>query len=601
MDGAAQPPLDPTASDYKDQFKQRLSAEAINIENQEIRDLADRTLKTLFFDSKGNFKPVRFVDHVLKSFPEGTFITPMNDQGGDVVWRYDENKGIFVNNGVPFIEQALKSILGEDTTTAQYSHVIKHLQVSTYTEPRDFEENPNIIVLKNGCYNLITQELEPFNPLYYARAAMPVIYDPKADCPTIKKFLGEIIPNSVAFYQEWMGYHLLKDYRFQRCVVHVGDGDNGKSTLLSLQTAFLGRENCASQSLFRLTTQRFAAAELNDKLGNITADIGPDELKHTGTIKMLTGGDTITAEKKNRDPFQFVNHAKLTFSCNQLPRTPDETLAFFKRFIVIVYDKVIPKEEQDPQLLEKLTTDEELSGLFNWAVQGLKRALERGRLDEPGDALERKELYLAMSDPVTGFYNEYIEEEKENFEIKQDVFTAFHQYCKNKGFVPISDRKFIEQFKKTAWVREYKPKLWTDEYPKGAQINCWRGIKLSDACKKTLYWSTKKAYDAVHGSQKNLENIQDIQDIQGPQTRPEGIDSENGVEDAGYTGYAGYDAELISKAESVLKLNSGRMKQAAFWVHLEKVGYEREKIEFKLRSNPRFSFIGMDVKLVEAP
>jgi len=594
MDGSAAQPLDPTAPDYKDQFKQRLADEAINIENQEIRDLADRALKTMFFDSQGSFKPVRFVDHVLKSFPEGTFITPMNDQGGDVVWRYDENKGIFVNGGVPFIEQALKSILGEDTTTAQYSHVVKHLQVSTYTQPRNFEENANIIVLKNGCYNLITQELEPFNPLYCARSAMPVTYDPKADCPTIKKFLGEIIPNSVEFYQEWMGYHLLKDYRFQRCVVHVGDGDNGKSTLLSLQTAFLGRENCASMSLFKLTTQRFASAELDGKLGNMAADIGPDELKHTGTIKMLTGGDTITAEKKGRDPFQFVNHAKLTFSCNQLPRTPDETLAFFKRFIVIVYDKVIPIEEQDPQLLEKLTTDIELSGLFNWAVQGLKRALERGRLDEPGDAMERKELYLAMSDPVTGFYNNHITETPGNTEIKQDVINAFFQYCKDKGYVPLSDRKFVESFKKVTWVRESQPTFYNEEHPDGKRFRVWKGIELN-GFSKTETFGSKKDFLA-----KYPKYAQDARDAQGLHTHLVKQGSEMEVGEAVHAVHA-VQKGLLSKAESVLKLNGGMMTQDKFFAHLKKVGFQRKDAKYKLKEDPRFEFRGLNVHLMEVP
>lgn len=594
MDGAAQPPLDATDPDYKEQFKQRLANEAVNIEKQELRDLADRTLKTMFFDAQGNFKPVRFVDHVLKSFPEGTFITPMNDQGGDVVWRYDEPKGIFVNGGVPFIEQALKSILGEDTTTAQYSHVVKHLQVSTYTQPRNFEENTNIIVLKNGCYNLITQELEPFNPLYCARSAMPVTYDPKADCPTIKNFISEIIPNSVEFYQEWMGYHLLKDYRFQRCVVHVGDGDNGKSTLLSLQTAFLGRENCASQSLFRLTTQRFAAAELDGKLANIAADIGPDELKHTGTIKMLTGGDTITAEKKNRDPFQFVNHAKMTFSCNQLPRTPDETLAFFKRFIVIVYDKVIPKEEQDPQLLEKLTTDIELSGLFNWAVQGLKRALERGRLNEPGDAMERKELYLAMSDPVTGFFNNHITETSGSTAIKQDVINAFFQYCKDKGYVPLSDRKFVENFKKVAWVRESQPTLYNVDHPNGKRFRIWKGIELNGFSSTETYGS-KAEFLLNHP-----EYAQDAQDAQGPQTRWVKQGSEMEVEHPVHVVHP-VQKGLIPKAESVLKLNKGTMLKDKFYEHLENMGHKRRDAEYVLKDNPRFAFRGKNVHLVEAP
>ena len=321
-------------------------------------------------------------------------------------------------------------------------------------------------------------------------------------------------------------------------------------------------------------------------------------------IKMLSGGDRLTVERKNRDPFPFRNYAKMTFSCNQLPRTPDETLAFYKRFIVLVTGEPIPQEEQDPRLLEKLTTDTELSGILNWALVGLRRCLERGRLEEPTDIQERRDLYQNMSDPVNGFYNDYIEEEREAFEIKQDVLTAFYEYCKTKGFVPLSERKFIERFKKIAYVRNYKPKIWTEETPKGKQIACWRGIKLGDNCSKTAYWSTKEAYDAVHGPQKSLDNIKDSEDIEGPQTKSKKVEKIGGVVDPRYSRYDRYESpntdDLIKKAEAILKLNKGFMTQTAFYDHLEKGGHKRRDANYVLRSYPQFVFMGLNVKLVEA-
>ena len=429
-------PLDHTAPNYRQRFEDALAVEAVNIETRQIRDLADRVLvESLYKD--GKFNCVRFVDHILKSFPEGTFITPMNDQGGDVVWRYDETRGIFVNDGIPFTEKALKDIMGQDTTTAQYAHVVKHLQVETYTQPADFEEIPEIIVTQNGALNVFSGELLPHSPHYKARSAIPVTYNPDAGCPRFQEFFKRVIPSQEyrEFFQEWAGFHLIKDYRFQRVTVLVGDGDNGKSTLLNVLTRLLGKENVSSENLYRLTTNRFSPAELYGKLANVAADIGPDELKYTGPLKTLTGGDSITAERKRRDPFKFINHAKMTFSCNQLPRTPDETLAFYKRFIVIITGDPIPKEEQNPQILEEITTQEELSGILNWALIGLRNAITRGRLAEPTEILERKELYRNMSDPVTGFIETHIVENPETHIIKEDAYRAFAQYCKRNGYI----------------------------------------------------------------------------------------------------------------------------------------------------------------------
>ena len=280
---------------------------------------------------------------------------------------------------------------------------------------------------------------------------------------------------------------------------------------------------------------------------------------------MLTGGDWITAERKNRDPFPYQNYAKLTFSCNQLPRTPDETLAFFKRFIVLVFNEPIPKEKQDPKLLEKLTTESELSGILNWALTGLKRCLVRGRMAEPGDAAERKELYLAMSDPVTGFYNEHIAENTEPFEIKQDVINAFFQYCKNKGFVPKSDRTFYEDFKKITMLRNYTPKLDTEEHPEGKQVAAWRGIQLTGPYQKTEYYKTKEEYQAKCGPQKTLDqssenidpigHIDHIEDMDHPLTPSNSDQSGGEYKDPPYPPYPQYekDKPLIDCAKKYLQ------------------------------------------------
>jgi P4 family phage/plasmid primase-like protien len=583
-----------------------------SIGSPSISEFTDRVLRDLLFDGDGTFKPVRFVDELLAAFPGGTFVTPMNDLGGDIIYRYDDERGFYVSDGVAFTEQALKSVLGEATSKTYYSRVLKHLQVETYVEPRRFQEAPGALVLANGVYLLNPGELAPYSPEYRARNALPVEYDPDAECPTFLGFLERVLPReeSRLFFQEWLGYHLIKDYRYQRVVVLQGDGDNGKSTLLGVMTALLGRENVSSENLYRLSSNRFSPAELHGKLANISADIGPEEMRYTGVIKMLSGGDLLTVERKNRDPFQFRNYAKLTFSCNQLPRTPDETLAFYKRFIVLVTGDPVPKEEQDPRLLEKMTSPGELSGILNWALEGLSRCLERGRLEEPSDVLERRELYQNMSDPVTGFYNEYIEEDREAFEIKQDVLNAFNDYCRGKGFVALSDRKFMERFKKIAYFRAYRPKLWTDDAPKGKQHHCMRGIKLSDACHKTEYWTSREAYMTARGNQKRLipgKNSQDSQDSQGSQTRKKSEDQKNSeLVEADYPDYPDYlggsSAELAAAAERILRDHEGRMTQTALWEALEEEGHKWSRgADYVLRGDPRFAFRGLNVHLVKEP
>lgn len=552
--------------------KDRLGEESENIQHREDHEIAGRALKSTFFDGE-RFVPMRLVNFFLQALPEYTFITPVNDQGGDVVWKYNHDSGIYERTGIPWIEQQVQTVLEDDVSTRRQNEVIKQLKVATYTEPWEFLEIPEIIVLENGSLNVLTQDFGTHSPHYKAKTRLPVKYDPNATCPEILNFLEEVTPKNIDFIQEWIGYHLIKDYRYQRCVVLVGDGDNGKSTFLNIIRNFLGNENVCSESLYKLTVNRFAAAELQGRLANIAADIGPDELKQTGVIKMLTGGDWITVERKNRDPFEFKNYAKLTFSCNQLPRTPDETLAFFKRFLVLIFDKTIPKEDQDPQLLDKLTTPEELSGLLNWAIEGLTRLLQQGSFAEPGAAADRKQLYLAMSDPVTGFIKECVLEEPDEYVEKDELLRAFEGYCKSKGFITVSDNRFFKQFKRQIWSKETQIRIGQ------RRPRVLKGIKLSK--------NVTNVTD-VTGSTNSPENQQKLGGVYRTRDTRDNRDSNPNVKN------------LIAKAEAVLKLNKCLMTQKAFYDHLEKNGHHREDAEYVLRGYPQFAFMGLNVKLVEA-
>src|SRR5207302_7003645 len=108
------------------------------------------------------------------------------------------------------------------------------------------------------------------------------------------------------------------------------------------------------------------------------ADLPDNILKSAGTFKMLTGGDSIMAERKFGHPFLFKNYAKLMFSCNKVPEVQEDSDAFFRRWIIITFPNKFEGANDDRDMLSKLTTPEELSGIFNWALKGLKRLQQQG-------------------------------------------------------------------------------------------------------------------------------------------------------------------------------------------------------------------------------
>lgn len=122
---------------------------------------------------------------------------------------------------------------------------------------------------------------------------------------------------------------------FQRSLLLVGAGENGKSVYLSLATALIGRDNISTRTLHELAENRFAAADLFGKLANISADISATELREVDLFKRLTGEDRITAERKYSPAFDFTPYARLLFSGQEVPPSHDASHAYQRRWMVL--------------------------------------------------------------------------------------------------------------------------------------------------------------------------------------------------------------------------------------------------------------------------
>ena len=161
-------------------------------------------------------------------------------------------------------------------------------------------------------------------------------------------------------------------------MILLGEGANGKTVYLEMVRQFLGRNNCTAYSLQSLTTNRFAIAGLFGKLANISPELPSNALKQAGPLKTLTGLDTIEAEKKFKDSFNFVNTAKMIFATNMPPEISEDTLAVWRRFVVIDFPFKFTGDRADKNLLPKLTTEQEFSGLLNKVLEGLERLKKNG-------------------------------------------------------------------------------------------------------------------------------------------------------------------------------------------------------------------------------
>jgi len=385
------------------------------------------------------------------------------------------DNGIYTNNGDVRVKSMARKLLKDSRSIHKINETINDIKETNYV-CRD-EVNPDDkLCLENGIYNLDTREFRDHTPEVYFTTKLPINYDPEADCPKIKQFLEEVAhPEDIPLIQEIIGYTLFPGYPFHKAVMLHGGGANGKSTFLELLKNFVGAKNTSGVQLQKLDDDKFARAELYGKMTNICADLPPKRLYYTGVFKMLSGGDMVEAERKYQDPFRFNNRAKLLFSANELPPTSDLTDAYFRRWLIIDFPNTFKGSDADPNLLSKLTTDGELSGLFNWALEGLERLLEQGGFTKSTAQEEIKDRWIKETDSLRSFVMAKVEEDEENYVSKDAFMIEYKKWCKSNNLGPVSKEKIGRDLPTLCNAIKGRRRIM------GNLTYCWDNIKIKDS------------------------------------------------------------------------------------------------------------------------
>ncbi len=414
---------------------------------------------------------------------------------------YDE--GVYRPGGEAVIRRLVevnfhKAGADETADNGFLNEVLGHVQRRTYTELEIFDSEPHILNLENGLFNLQTYQLGPHRPDYPSLSKLPVKYDPSTSCHRWGRFINEVVdPGDVQAVQEFIGSLLWKGYETQKAWLQVGEGANGKDALDRVLIALLGPENVSNHSLQALEENRFATASLHGKLANIYSDLRDTALKSTGTFKTLTGEGSLSAERKFQNAFSFQNHAKLVFSCNKIPLSPDDTDAFFRRWLITTFPNRFLGDRADPGIVAKLTNPEELSGILNWALEGLKRLrAQNWQLSNAKSIEDTREEYIRKSDQVKAFLMECCLPDPEGAVSKQQLYQAFILYCKGTSLPAVTSDTFFKRLP-MAGIPVTPAKLG----PKGKQVHSFKGLWL----RKPDNWGRDP--DEVETPQRDQETL----------------------------------------------------------------------------------------------
>ncbi|MCF8272976.1 MAG: DUF5906 domain-containing protein [Flavobacteriaceae bacterium] len=356
-----------------------------------------------------------------------------------------------------FLGQA-SGIMGVPIFDAKHHKFRKELfeqfLATAYLEPAPPCIENVLINLKNGTFEINTKgtQLRPYNPKDFITYQLPFEYIPKAEAPMFKKYLKEVLPDKERqnVLAEFLGFLFIKNnsnkLKEEKALILYGSGANGKSVFFEIVSALLGDQNISNFSLQSLTNENgYFRAKLANKLVNYASEINGK--LESSFFKQLVSGEPVEARLPYGQPFTLRQYAKLIFNCNELPKEVEQTNAYFRRFLIIPFDVVIPPEKQDKNLHNKII-ENELSGVFNWVLEGLNRLLEQKGFSKCSAAEEAVADYKRQSDSVKMFVdeNDYVVTPN-NYTLIKELYQGYRQYCSEDGFKPVSKVNFTKRLR----------------------------------------------------------------------------------------------------------------------------------------------------------
>ena len=383
------------------------------------------------------------------------------------------NDFIYLYNGTYWKEiekETFQKFLGEAAEkmgvakfSARYyqfrEQLFKQFLALAYLPTPENKKDMVLINLQNGTFVISPQgtKLRPFDSTDFMTYQLPFEYNPQAKAPIFEAYLNRVIPDKERqrVLSEYLGYVFIKNgfegLKLEKALLLYGTGQNGKSVFFDIVTSLLGRENISNYSLQSLTEEKgFYRAKIANKLVNYASEINGK--LETSLFKAMVSGEPVEACLKYGQPFSMTDYSKFIFNCNELPKDVEHTAAYFRRFLIIPFDVTITEQEKDSELAKKIVKSE-LSGVFNWVLEGLNRLLEQKEFSKCEAAKQALEQYQIESNSVQMFLNENeYKSSPTNYKLIKDLYPEYRNFCSEDGARPFQKKNFTKQLRGLGFI-----------------------------------------------------------------------------------------------------------------------------------------------------
>jgi len=282
------------------------------------------------------------------------------------------------------------------------------------------------IQFKNKAFSLRSKNIYDVTPDYFFTNPIPYSIGDTTETPTMDKLFKEWVGDEyISDLYNIIAYCCYRNYPIQLLFCFCGSGRNGKSQFMNVLDNFIGKENITATELDVLLNSRFESFKLYKKLACMIGETNFGILTQSSLIKKLVGGDRIGFEKKNKDPFDDYNYAKIIISSNSLPSSTDTSDGFYRRWFIIDF----PNEFEETGVeIWKTIPKSEYNNLARKIIEILPILLKNGKFNNQGTINNRKRKYIEMSNPLSIFIKKHCEINEDQIILYNRLYTHYIKY-----------------------------------------------------------------------------------------------------------------------------------------------------------------------------
>jgi putative DNA primase/helicase len=356
---------------------------------------------------------------------------------------YFHEKGEFISD-----EAKLKRVIFSEVGLQKTRYVDEIYKQLEYRAPLVDENKTFDIRFQNGILRdgkFIEVDYQEFTPF---SIDIPFYHDaePVQEVDDYINHLTNSDPDYRNRLLEILAHPLIVNKEFKRMMgkffIFVGDGGNGKGTLLAIIRMILNKKNCTGLSIANMSDERYFTT-MQGKLANLGDDIQDEAINHEQMkhLKNISTCDFVATRELFKQSREVELTTTLIFTSNHILKSFEKGESYKRRVDWLpMYSKPKKKEKK---FISNLTTDAALEYWLRLIVEGYFRLYENEKFTDSQLINKFNDDYHAENNSVL----QYLEDYKKDYFIGRrspDAYDEYEIWAQENGLNVQSRKLFVQ-------------------------------------------------------------------------------------------------------------------------------------------------------------